>query len=131
MTNTKRIVICLDGTWQIVEVKSSTRVKADHIHDVAYQLFTLQSAGLGVSNYQLAHINNGYERDGAIDPEWIIEFEDVTDEVFDAAGGLPAAIPIDSLLASAGAGRLNASWRPALPRLPSLSSRSRGCPFAS
>lgn len=45
------------GGWNLVEVKSTTRVKDQHIPDVALQLHVLRSAGLDVKRADLMHLN--------------------------------------------------------------------------
>ncbi len=45
------------GGWKLVEVKSTTRVKDEHIPDVAIQLHVLRAAGLVVSRAEVMHLN--------------------------------------------------------------------------
>lgn len=47
-----------DGTWDLIEVKSTTEPKDEHLDDVAFQLFVLRGAGIKVRNVVLSHINN-------------------------------------------------------------------------
>lgn len=47
----------LDGTWDIIEVKSSTDVKDEHIPDMAIQRFIVQKCGLNIRSSILKHIN--------------------------------------------------------------------------
>ena len=49
-----------DGGFDLVEVKSSTGAKPEHVPDVAIQLYVLQNLGVPISNAYLMHINNGY-----------------------------------------------------------------------
>ena len=49
-----------DGGFDLLEVKSSTGVKPEHIPDVAIQLYVLQNLGLPINNAYLMHINNRY-----------------------------------------------------------------------
>ena len=42
-----------DGTWALVEVKSSTKVKAYHLHDLAVQQWVLARAGIQVGRVQM------------------------------------------------------------------------------
>ncbi len=57
-----------DG-WGLREVKSSTRVKDQHLDDVALQRHVLAGAGVPVSSAEVLHVNNGYLR-GAGDVDW-------------------------------------------------------------
>jgi hypothetical protein len=52
------------NAWNLIEVKSSTKLKKEHVPDVAVQLHVLQSAGLSVSLAGIMHINNQYVYDG-------------------------------------------------------------------
>jgi hypothetical protein len=45
--------------WQLIEVKSSTQYKAaEHLPDVAFQVYALRQAGLPVIQASLMHLNN-------------------------------------------------------------------------
>ncbi len=57
-----------DG-WGLREVKSSTRVKDQHLDDVALQRHVLAGAGVPVSSTEVLHVNNGYLR-GTGDVDW-------------------------------------------------------------
>ena len=45
------------GSWNMIEVKSSTSVKKENIHDVAVQTWVLRGYGLEVERVFLKHIN--------------------------------------------------------------------------
>ncbi|MFC2026076.1 DUF2779 domain-containing protein [Chloroflexota bacterium] len=47
-----------EGSWKLVEVKSSTKVKDEHLHDAAFQANVLSELGLPISTIELMHINN-------------------------------------------------------------------------
>jgi Domain of unknown function(DUF2779) len=49
--------------WGLREVKLSTKPSADHVEDVAIQLFVLRGAGLRVNSAELIHVDKGYSRD--------------------------------------------------------------------
>ncbi len=67
--------------WDIIEVKSSTQVKEEHIEDVAFQQHVLQGSGLKVRKCHLIFVNNKYARDGGIDPEAFLSKADITELV--------------------------------------------------
>ncbi len=75
--------------WDIIEVKSSTKVKDIDIHDVAFQRFCYQQYGLEIRKCYLAHINNEYFRHGKVDPEQLFTTEDITDQVEDIGRSVP------------------------------------------
>jgi Domain of unknown function(DUF2779) len=45
------------GTWDLIEVKSSGKVKDEHIQDLAIQKYVLLGHGLKIDKTQLMHIN--------------------------------------------------------------------------
>jgi len=48
----------LDGTWDIIEVKSTTELKDEHLDDIAFQLLVCQKAGVKIRRVFLSHINS-------------------------------------------------------------------------
>jgi hypothetical protein len=46
--------------WQLIEVKSTSRVKDEHRDDLAIQAYVLKGAGLGLDAACLTHLNTGY-----------------------------------------------------------------------
>ncbi|MBN1856281.1 MAG: DUF2779 domain-containing protein [Dehalococcoidia bacterium] len=67
--------------WNIIEVKSSTKVKDVHYRDVAFQKHVCQQAGISIDRCFLAHVNNQYVRNGEILPDEFFDIVDITDEV--------------------------------------------------
>ena len=45
------------GGWTLIEVKSSTKVKPEHLPDLAVQAHVLQGAGLEIRRAELMHLN--------------------------------------------------------------------------
>lgn len=72
--------------WDIIEVKSSTKVKDENIEDIAFQRFVAEGAGLKLRQCHQFYINNEYVRDGNIDPEEFFSEEDITDQVAEKIG---------------------------------------------
>lgn len=70
-----------DGMYNLVEIKSSTKVKPEHEYDLAFQLLVLHKAGIKIDNIAVIHLNKEYIREGSIDPEAITEKTDVTGAV--------------------------------------------------
>ena len=65
--------------FDLVEVKSSTSVKPEHIADVAIQLYVLENLGVPINNVYLMHINNRYVYPGGdYDLEVLFALADVT-----------------------------------------------------
>ena len=70
-----------DGTFGLIEVKSSTSAKSQYLPDIAVQLWVLEGAGLAVSTAHLLHINREYVYPGgeyALDE--LFNLVDVTEE---------------------------------------------------
>lgn len=70
-----------DGVYDLIEIKSSTKVKPEHEYDLAFQLLVLHKAGIKVDNIVVVHINKEYVREDLIDPEAITEKTDVSGAV--------------------------------------------------
>ncbi len=70
-----------DGTWDLIEVKSSTDVKPVHIEDLALQKYVVEGSGLRIRKCILMHINTEYVRRGKIEVGKLFEQEDVTERV--------------------------------------------------
>ena len=68
-----------DRAVEIVEVKSSTRVTPIYLEDVAFQNHLLTQLGYDVRRVMIAHIDTGYVRHGALEPDRLFALEDVTD----------------------------------------------------
>jgi hypothetical protein len=55
----KTDILLRDGDgWHLIEVKSSTSVKDEHLPDIAFQFYVLRQAGLMVTQASVMHINN-------------------------------------------------------------------------
>ena len=46
-----------DGSWHLIEVKSSTKVKPEHIPDLAFQRYVMEQGGYRVSRCSVLHAN--------------------------------------------------------------------------
>lgn len=51
-------------TWRLVEVKSSTKLKATHLDDLTIQSYVLEGVGLALVDICLMHVNTQYVFDG-------------------------------------------------------------------
>lgn len=95
------IFVPAQGGWNLVEVKSSTKVKADHLTDLAFQSHVSTGAGLRVRNCFLCHVNPKYVRHGKINPQQLFEMEDVTTQVLALVGEVNNSITeLDEILHS-------------------------------
>ena len=68
------------GSYDLVEVKSSTGVKAEHVADVAIQLYVLEGSGVPVAGVFLMHIDTSYVYTGGpYDLDSLFRIEDITE----------------------------------------------------
>jgi hypothetical protein len=82
-----------DHNWTLVEVKSSTEVKPEHISDLAIQVYVLRGAGVRVGNARLLHLNKAYVYPGgAYDLGQLFTLEDLTGQVESFLGSIPALL---------------------------------------
>lgn len=75
------ILFPVGDAWDIIEVKSSTKVEDEHVHDVAFQRYCLEGTGLKVRHCYLLHINNTYVKQGEIDAQKLFICENITEQV--------------------------------------------------
>jgi hypothetical protein len=67
--------------WDIIEVKSATKVKDINLHDVAFQKYVYEKAGLKIRKCFLMHINNEYVRKGEIEPKELFIQTNITEDI--------------------------------------------------
>jgi len=70
----------LDG-YSIYEVKSSTKVKKEHLRDIAFQYYVLLNCGLNVKKLYIIHTNNDYILEKELIVKDFFVIDDVTDSV--------------------------------------------------
>ncbi|MDP3938700.1 MAG: DUF2779 domain-containing protein [Deltaproteobacteria bacterium] len=74
--------------FDLIEVKSTTRVKNEHVDDVALQLHVIDGAGVSIRRAGLMHLNRDYVHPGGeYDLAKLLHLGDLTKE---ARGRLPA-----------------------------------------
>jgi CRISPR/Cas system-associated exonuclease Cas4 (RecB family) len=78
------------GRHDLVEVKSTTSVKEEHIPDVAIQLYVLEGSGVKPRRACLAHLNKNYSYPGGdYDVHQLFAIEDVSEQVRGYLPGIP------------------------------------------
>lgn len=76
------------GGWRLSEAKSTTRVKPEHLHDLAVQAYVIAGSGFPVEQMELIHVDTRYVRgENGIDWQAYFKREDVTP---DASALLPS-----------------------------------------
>jgi hypothetical protein len=67
--------------WDLYEIKSTTKVKPQHIPDLAFQKYVLEKDGLKINKCFVIFLNKEYIKKGSINPEELIIIEEVTEKV--------------------------------------------------
>lgn len=71
-----------EGAWNIIEVKSTTRVRQHHLTELALQLWVLRSLGVDVARVGLLTVNREYTYKGQeLDLDRLFTLTDCTDEL--------------------------------------------------
>ena len=78
--------------WDLVEVKSSTRVKDVNLNDVAFQYDTLTRAGVNLNRLYLMHVDTGYLRGDRFEVGRFFHLEDVTERALRLTDYVPLAM---------------------------------------
>ena len=67
-------------SWNIIEVKSASSIKDINKHDISFQKYCYEGAGLKIDKCYLMYLNRDFIKDGPIDPHRFFAMDDVTDE---------------------------------------------------
>jgi hypothetical protein len=119
-----RVYVAIDvlertpGGYTLIEVKSSTKRKDEHIPDLAIQAWVARRAGVNVRRMELMHLNTEFRHP---DQGALFARTDVTEEVEALQAGIPALVA-EQLAALAGT-------EPAIPVGSHCWKIDRECPF--
>jgi hypothetical protein len=69
------------GSWDLIEVKSTTQIKEEHLSDAAVQRFVLEGSGVRLDRVYLMHLNRECAYPDLSD---LFAVEDVTEQIGDA-----------------------------------------------
>ena len=75
------ILVPVEDEWDIIEVKSGTKVKDVNIHDVSFQKYVYEGVGLKIRKCFILHLNNEYVRQGDLDINQLFKKTEITSEV--------------------------------------------------
>ena len=78
--------------WDVLEVKSATKIKEVNLHDVSFQKFVYEKAGLKIKDCYLIHINNQYVKNGEIEPSELFTKINITEEIREIEKGIEERI---------------------------------------
>jgi len=82
-----------DGVFDLVEVKSNTKVSEEHLPDVGIQLYVLTGCGLETRRVCIAHLNRDYVYPGGdYDLSRLFTEEDVSENVLQLQSDIPRAL---------------------------------------
>ncbi|MBI2925382.1 MAG: DUF2779 domain-containing protein [Verrucomicrobia bacterium] len=74
--------------WKLIEVKSTTSVKAIHLRDLAFQTYVLSQASLELRGCSVLHLNAAYVRHGQLDPRELFVNTETTAQVLNLCRGV-------------------------------------------
>ena len=81
------------NSFDLVEVKSSTSVKQEHIPDTAIQLYVLEGCDVDIEKVSLLHVDNSYVYEGGpYDLDELFRVEDITDRARTFLSSIPASL---------------------------------------
>lgn len=66
--------------WNIIEVKSASSIKDINKHDISFQKYCYEGAGLKIDKCYLMYLNRDFIKDGPIDPHKFFVMDDATAE---------------------------------------------------
>lgn len=75
--------------WHLIEVKSTTDLKEQHLADIAIQKHIVEAGGLKVSKAFLMCIDGDFVRKGPVDPKKFFKQLDVTELVEEETAAIP------------------------------------------
>ena len=77
-----------NNQWDILEIKSATKIKDVNFDDLAFQKYVYEKAGLKMRRCFIVHVNSEYVRQGEIEPKEFILQTDVTDKITEQSLGI-------------------------------------------
>lgn len=80
------------GKWDLVEVKSSSKAKEEHLDDIAFQKYVYEKAGIRIRRCSVMHVNKGYTRRGDVKADQLLTLTEVTDDIKPIAPEVPAEV---------------------------------------
>lgn len=83
-----------DKEIDLYEIKSSTKVKEEHLYDLAFQRAVIEASGLKIRKIFVIYVNNEYVRHGEINNEELTKMDDVTLAVHQLASFTESNMPL-------------------------------------
>jgi len=101
------ILVKINHKWVAFEVKSSQKIKEEHLYDAALQYHVLQHCGIDVSDFALIHINPDYTFQNQLD----------TSQLFSIKSVLPTLKALQPNIAQTAQSLLNQQHQPHPPEV--------------
>lgn len=83
-----------DNEVDLYEIKSSTKVKDEHLYDLAFQRAVVEANGLKIRKIFVIYVNNEYVRHGDVVPTELTKMDDVTLAVHNLAAFTESNMPL-------------------------------------
>lgn len=81
-----------DNKWDILEIKSATKINNVNFDDLAFQKYVYEKVGLKIRKCFIVHVNSEYVRQGQIEAKEFILQTDVSEKVEEASVGIEEKI---------------------------------------
>ena len=75
------VLLRSDRGWDLIEAKSSTKLKDEHIKDAAIQSYVVTNSGVQLQKVSIAHINSSFIYQGSEQYDGLVQERDVTLQV--------------------------------------------------
>lgn len=92
------ILVKKGDEYYAYEVKSTTKVKPQHIEDAALQYYVLKNCGLKIADFSIVHFNSSYVKFGTINIDKLFKATSVLEEVGDKQNAIETNIEAMKLL---------------------------------
>ncbi len=86
------ILVQKENKLYAYEVKSSTKVKEEHLHDAALQYYIMKESGYEPVDFSIVYLNNQYRLEEEIIPDQFFIIESVKDQIIPLIESIPEKI---------------------------------------
>ena len=77
------ILVKKGNVWYAFEVKSTTRVKPQHVQDAAFQYHVITNCGITLGDFSIVFLNNQYVRNGELEIQQLFTPQSVREDVIE------------------------------------------------
>lgn len=89
-----------DGTFDLIEVKSNTSLKKEHLPDCAIQLYVLRNLGIQIRQVCIMYLNREYVRRGELDLSQLFIIQPINNKIKEELENVPKYLNEISLVLS-------------------------------